>query len=351
MAFVYPTNFVISEIMPNLMARGMAGRVAFDFCPTVDVNAGTVRWQQDDDYYGLMAMRGVDGAPAYVQRVGHKVYNYEPGIYGEFTDINEQELLTRAGSAPIDNTPIDVADLVLRADLLLINRQFDRMEKCIWDVVLTGTLTVKLAGVNGTQRAYSDAYTTQTFTSTIPWTSHSTATVIADMQAMQQLAVGYSVSFGPDATLYMNRPHLNDLLNNTNANDLGGRRMASGATLNNLGDVNKYFVEQDLPKVAAYDGGYRSAIATTGSTSFIKFIANNKSVLIGKRLDGGKVMQFQQTRQANNPNFAPGPCRYVIDRTQGINGEKRTPANIEIVRLLNGGPAIYYPSAIVSGTN
>jgi hypothetical protein len=72
--FNYPTNYELSQIEPDLTARAAAGRVGLDIMPVRNVNAGEVRWSQQDNFYGLQALRGLDGAPTRVQRVGTKTY-------------------------------------------------------------------------------------------------------------------------------------------------------------------------------------------------------------------------------------------------------------------------------------
>jgi hypothetical protein len=48
------------------------------------------------------------------------------------------------------------------------------------------------------------------------------------------------------------------------------------------------------------------------------------------------------TRNVNNANSAPGPYTKVIDR-----GELQVPRTIEVHDGHNGGPAIFYPSAVI----
>jgi hypothetical protein len=84
MSFLYPTNREIQTIGPAKVARLAENRVGFEIMPMRNVNAGTVEWVQADNYFGLQQLRGLDGAPPHVKRVGEKTYVYEPGVYGEF---------------------------------------------------------------------------------------------------------------------------------------------------------------------------------------------------------------------------------------------------------------------------
>ena len=346
MPFIYPNNFKMTQIMPDLMARGREGRVGLDILPPTDSNFAEVRWIQKDNYYGLQQFRGLGGEPVHVLRVGLKTYTYEPGVFGEYIDINEIELVKRAGSAPIDTTPINVDDLVVEADEQLIGREYDRMEASIWSILTTGTLSLSKPGPNNSTIAYTDTYAIQNFTATVPWGTVATATPIQNFQAVQQLQLGRSVDFGAGATSYANNATLNKLLNNQNNADFNGRRTQFGATVNNLKDVASYWQAQNLPKLVGYDDGYFATIGQSGASQFTKFIPDNTVVVVGKRPAGALVGEYQLTRNASN-GLNPGSYRYLLDRINGVNGEKRTPANIEVHRGHNGGPVIYYPSAIV----
>lgn len=351
MPFLYPPSYEISRIMPQLEAQGRAGRIWLDFLPQKNVNAGTVRWEQKDNMFGLQAMRGLDGAPTRVQRQGSKVFNYEPGIFGEFQTITETELTIRAGAvSDLANTPIPVGDLVMEAQMLLVEREFDRMEWSVSRLLTTGTLAIRLDGPDGLQAAvYNDTYSVQTYTATIPWATFATATPILNFQAVQQLGVGYSTDLGAGAVAVMNSVTANRMLNNANAADFGGRRNQYGATYNDLTNYNQFLIAQNLPRIQVDDRGYYPILGQTGGVSggFIKFIADGVVAVIGKRPGGAPIGNYQMTRNMNNPNGTPGPYQYVIDRANGINAEKRTPPNIEIHRGHNGGPCLYFPSSVV----
>lgn len=350
MPFIYPTSFSFSEIQPDLMARGREGRIGLDIMPPVNDDAAKVRWAQKDNFFGLQALRGLDGAPTRVQRVGQKIYEYEPGVFGEYLDVTETELTIRSQNINVATQPVDVGDLVLDLDNQLIGRELDRMESSVWTLLTTGTINIIIDGPDGTQIGYSDTYTFQTFTALNKWGSLSTATPIANFQSVQQLgeAAGHSVDFGAAATTYMNTKTANLLLNNQNASDFGGRRSQYGATLNNLPALNSYWQGQNLPKIVTYDKGY---IPRQGG-KFKKFIPDNVFVTIGQRPNNVRIGEYKMTRNASN-GFRPGSYRYVIDRASGGgsgNAEKRTPANIEVHRGHNGGPVIYYPTAVIVGS-
>lgn len=349
MPFIYPTSFELREIEQDFVQQGQAGRVGMEIMSVRETNVAKVRWTQQDNYFGLQQLRGLDGRPLHVNRIGRSTYEYEPGVFGEFVDVTETELTNRAGSAPIDTTPIDVSDLVLDAKRQLMGREDDRVESSIWTLLTTGTISITLDGPNGTQVAYSDTYTIQTYTPTIPWATYATATPTRDFMYVQQLgyAAGHSVDFGSAATAYMNSTTANRLLLNANSSDFYGRRYQGGSTLNSVPDFNRFLAGQNLPQIKIYDNGYMQRQSTTLSlAAFKKYIPDGKVVVVGKRPTGSKIGEYLKTRNASN-GFKPGSYEYVLDRANGVNAEKRTPANIEIHRGHNGGPVMYFPSAVV----
>jgi hypothetical protein len=129
MPYTYPTAYEISVIEPELVARGMAGRLGMQLMPVRNVNAPRVRWRQRDNYTGLQHFRGLDGQPTLVQRVGETEFEYTPGVFGEFGDVTETELTERAGSVDTRTVNIDVSDLVAEQDEMMISRELDRIER------------------------------------------------------------------------------------------------------------------------------------------------------------------------------------------------------------------------------
>src|SRR5438046_2228521 len=93
--FVYPTSSELITVAQDKTPRLTKDRPIFDIFPIRSVDSHLLRWEQKDNYLGLQQIRGLNGDPARVSRVGGKVYQMEPGVYGEFLRIDEQELTTR----------------------------------------------------------------------------------------------------------------------------------------------------------------------------------------------------------------------------------------------------------------
>lgn len=350
MPFIYPTAFELRTIQSDYIASDRANRLGLQILPVQNVAAPKVRWNQQDTYAGLQHLRGLDGRPTRVNRVGWNTYEYEPGYFGEYIDITETELNNRAPQGvDLATTNIDVSDIINEADRQLIQREDDRIESTIWTLLTTGTISITLDGPDGTQIGFQDTYTFQSYTAPITWATSATATPLRDFQAIQQLgpAAGKSANFGTGAKAYANTVTLNRLLNNANASDFSGRRTSFGATLNNLGNFNSYLASQGLPELTAYDGGYWTKRPADVGAAFKKFIPDGTVVVVGQRPGNVPVGNYLMTRNVVN-GFRPGSYRKLIDRVNGRNAEERVPPNIEIHRGHNGGVAIYYPSSVIT---
>jgi hypothetical protein len=263
----------------------------------------------------------------------------EPGVYGEFETIDEMELTSRRQVGSF-GTPVDISDLVMQIQDKLLLRRLDRIELLIWTLLTTGTFAV--SGEGG-RVVYTDSYPMQTFSAATGWATSPTATPLADFRQVQLKHRGHSVDFGSSAQVFMNRKTWNNLISNTNPDDLYGRRQAGLGLINNLQDVNRLFGGDDLPQIAVYDEGYLSD-GSDGNTkgAFVPFIADNIAVVVGKRPAGQTVGEYRMTRNANNPDLGPGAYMRVIDR-----GEHHVPRSIEVHDGHNGGPVVFYPAAVV----
>lgn len=348
--FTYPSAFEMYQINADLIERGAAGRIGLQLFPEKNTNTFEVRWFQKDNAYGLMAMRGVDGRPSAVQRLGTNEFFHKPGVYGEYTTITEGELLQRATEMNV-NQRMDITALTTDSQRLLAQRQEDRKEANVWNLLSTGSLNINMNGPNGPV-VYSVTYPIQTYIAPISWSSLSTATPIANLQTVQQLQVGHGASFQSGAKMYMNQQTANLLINNSNASDFGGRRDMFGATLNSAEQFSDYFQAQNLPEIVVYDQGYQnqplSGPETNPSIQFTKFIPYRTVIVVGVRPNNEPLGHIQQCPSMNNPNAAAGPYAYVKNFGVGINAPMETPARLEIHAGWNGGIALEFPSAFVA---
>lgn len=346
--YVYPSAFEQYEIAQDLVDRSLAGRLGLKLFPVRNQNTFEVRWWQKDNSYGRMHFRGVDGKAGPVQRLGANQFMSKPGVFGDQTTVTEGEILERAPYLT-QSRVLDMTEYVMDANALLAQRMANRDEDNIWQICLTGTLNIPLVGPTGTT-FWTATYPVATFAATIPLSTYATATPILNLQTIQQKGVGHSSAFGPDATVYINQITANNMINNTNASDLDGRRDMYGATLNNLPAISNYFKNQGLPGVEIYDEGYQNQPVagpiTNVAQQFTKYISNGVGTCIGKRPNGEPVGHNIRAICANNIDNAPGIYSFINNYGLGINAPKEVPARLEINMGYNGMPVVEYPSAV-----
>src|SRR5579872_927778 len=123
-------------------------------------------------------------------------------------------------------------------------------------------------------------------------------------------------------------------MGNQNAADLFGRRGMYGATFNSLRDDNAIFLENALPQIEVYEGGYLN-----DQDVFTLFIPDNKGVLVGMRPGNAPVGAYRRTYNAQSN----GPGSYM----KIVEDEDEVPTRVVIHRGHSGGPVIYYPNAVV----
>lgn len=338
-AYTFPTQQELKEIEQVKLPVLTMDDPVFDEFPITEVNSWRLRWEQLDNYQGLQNVRGLDGQPGRVKLVGSSAFDYEPGVYGDFTPIGEK-MLSEARELGQYDKPASLDTFVGRAQTMLLTRRIDRIRYIIWTLLTSGTFAI--ARDDGTI-LHTDVFPLKTYSAAVSWGTFATATPYADLRGMVLKQRGQSVDFGAGGKLYMNQVSVNNLLANTNANDLFGRKASSGATLNSLTDINTIGAAQSLPTIIPYDWGYLSD-GTDGNSAgtFVPFIPNGVAVLVGKRTNGAPLGEYRMSRNANNANMEAGAYTRVID-----HGEREIPRKIDVHDGHNGGPVIYFPGAVV----
>jgi Phage major capsid protein E len=334
--YIYPTALELRTVEQVLLPSLIEDDPIFDIFPIVEVDDNRVRWRQKDNFTGLQQIRGLNGAPRRVKRIGISEYDMKPGVYGEFQELEEDEFVERSAFDSWDE-PIDISENVGDAQELLLQRRIDRIRYIIWTLLCYGIFSV--ANAMGTIM-HTDQFPLKTLTASTPWSTLATATPLNDIRTAQQLSVGQSVDFGSAATIWMNQVTANQLLNNQNANDFFGKRMNFGQTVNELGDINKILVGNNLPQILVYDRFY---IDDNGNAQ--KFIPTGQAVLIGQRTNKANLGEYRMTRNFVNDRNAPGAYTRVID-TRAFE----VPGKFVVHDGHNGGPVLWYPGAICAMT-
>jgi hypothetical protein len=334
MAFSFPTSYELMEIERQIMPRLQDGREIFTIFPTNTVDAPYLRWVQRDNFRGLQQLRGLNGMPPRVTRLGAKEFLYRPGVYGEYIPLDEEELTERRDwmvrGAP--GTPISLDDLVAEVQLQLLIRRIDRIEQIVWTLLVTGTFAV--SSPNGAI-LHTDTFAFQGGAAIVPWATFATAQPLNDFRNAQLAARGKGVVFDANSQAWMNQKTFNNLINNQNQNDLAGRRVGGFGTINNMEQVNTLLAGDNLPQIRIYEQGYRDE-----NDTFQLFIPDNVVVIVGRRPGNQRIGEYRFTRNASNRDMAAGPYTRVIDNADGD-----PPRELRVHDGHNGGPVVFFPSA------
>jgi hypothetical protein len=337
--YQYPSTAELISINAEKIQLLERQRPTFQFFPVVESDAWRLEWEQRDNWRGLQQLRGLNGQPSYVKMVGRKRFSAEPGVFGEFMTLDEKQLTIRANPEN-PGQPVRITDLVTERQDYLNNREMDLIEYIHWALLLTGTYVI--SGPTGA--IFTDQFPIQTVTFS-DWTDHANATPLKDLASLALgVTRGTSTVFDSGAVALMNLKTVQDMLFNTNPNDLGGMRVAmlglfrAGTPLN-LADVNDIFRQQNVPIVQSYDETY-----ITEAGVITKWIPDNVASIVGRRTNGDPVGEYRMVRNMVNGG-APGRYEEVLDYTQGP--ARKIPPSIEVHRGHNGGPVLFYPSAIV----
>lgn len=332
MAFTYPNAVELMEIERDLMPRLQADREVFQIFPTVTVDTPYLRWTQRDNFRGLQQLRGLNGMPPRVTRLGAKEFLYRPGVYGEFIPVDEEELTERRDFGTATGAPMSLDDIVTDIQLQLLIRRLDRIEQILWTLLTTGTFAV--SAPNGAV-LHTDTFNFQGGTSVYPWSNFAQSTPINDLRVAQLAARGHSVVFDATAQAWMNQKTFNNMANNSNNQDLYGRRTGGFGTVNNLQQINAILTGDNLPALRVYEGGYFDE-----SQTWNLYIPDNLVVIVGVRPGGQRLGEYRFTRNASNRDMAAGPYTRVVDNADGD-----PPREVRVHDGHNGGPVAYYPSA------
>lgn len=334
--YVYPTSAQLTATDPVHVANMAFDDPIFRQFPITPSNAAELFWDQRDDYKGLMQFRGYDGEPKLVQRVGGKRYRATPGVFGEKTLVNEEEMTRRAAYGTWASV-VNVTDLVEESRMQLLHRQINRMSWTLWTLAAQGeyVITDESGGI-----VDFGGYSPQIYSASVAWSNHGSATPMADLRAIKLLGRGKGTQFNSNAVAMMNQGTANHLFANTNANDLAGKRTTGLQSVTGLVQTNQIFRDEDLPQLVVHDGGYIDDAGT-----FQTFIPDDIVVVFGVRPNGARLGEYRYTINRVNPSGLAQP--YARTVAVGMADNEAPPPRIEVHRGFNGGPVVYFPGSIV----
>lgn len=335
--YAYPTSTQLQGIEQDLIPLMTEDDPVFfkELFPMEDADTEKLEWEQYDNFFGEQQARGYNGAPSPVARTGLNRFSVQPGVYGEYVPIDEQEISTRGAEAKFTGV-IDLTKVVMMEQRKLLQRRLDRIRRIGWALLTTGQFVVSAPGGGYEHR---DRYIFDTIVATPGFSNSATSTPFTYLLDLPLQTRGTSSTFDQQAKIYCNKVTINRILVNTNAADLGGRfRINGGDTVNDIKNLNAVLAARGCPQLVEYDLGSSTTANTRGT--FGPFIPNGIGVLIGRRPANSPIGSYRMTQNANN-DLQPGPYSLVID-----NAGREIPRRIEIHDGHNGGPVIFFPSAV-----
>jgi hypothetical protein len=336
--YSFPPTEELTEIESDKVEALNVDDPFMEYMPDDESEDWLLRWTVDDYAGGLQQLRGLDVAGPHVERVGASDYYAEPGVYGEHMSVREEELTIRGAKFYPGGGEgrINIDDLVFGLQDQLLDRRV-RLQRYLRTILLTtGTFAVADKKGAGGYR-HTDTYAVQTYDAST-WATRNTAIPLGDFRAVKLLGRGKKADFGARALAVMNQTTFNDMVGNTNVNDLGGQK-AGYSPIISVQQANDILIAADLPRIRIWEDGYYDA------SGFHLYVGNGKvSVLSGRVAGSGPIGFYRMVYQA--VTGMPGPYHFVKDHSRSEeNGD--VPPKIEVHDGHNGGPVIVRPSQVV----
>lgn len=358
-------NLIVESaaIMPALLWDDVIGGndpLLSQFAPGY-VDSDKVQYHQYESPYGLTSLRGLGGAPPVRRMPGYRVYELDPGYFGDETQVNEAEITKGVQPGTLAD-PLDVKDWLGKLMLDFHCMISSRFRVTLADMLADGT--VRITDSQGNVFQYTiPGY--RTFTPGTAWVSSAaTATPITDLLTQKAvLQKGTSTKFGAESTLQMNSATLaNYFKTNQVQNVYRAKFGASIIGLDGTADlqgVNQIHQGFDLPKIEVYDYGYFPTLADAKARTYANWVyavPTNTVLWLGKRPGGQKLGQFQLTRHAGKVGMSDGnkyPSVSVQNEGGGLKGieqglfvradyRPRMPNGYDIQVGFNGCPVLWY---------
>ena len=329
----------IKKLFAVKTLRAESARLGLKMFPTEKVDAELVLYERERVIRGIQAARGIGGPTSSVSLPPMDQFSVSPGYYGEHMRWGEEELLKRRVIGDWFESE-GGKEFQAAGSSYLNERYLNRREKNNFDLLLTGGFQAmdKFGNIK-----YQAMYEIQQLSLTVPVTTYATAAPLAELRALVvQAQFGRSVDFR-NGELWMNANTLNEILKNQNPNDLKGVRLNNGDTINSWKDkesgLQRILLANDLPPIMVYDENYYP----DGTGSAIRFIADGRAILLGKRTDGQALGKYMLTRAVQN-NEKPGEW-FVVEDNRAM-----TRPYLQIAGGHNGCPVLEYPEAVAAIT-
>lgn len=304
---VLSNNLIVESaaLLPALLHNEIVGGddpLMAAFAPGY-VDADKVQYHQYESPYGLTSLRGLGGAPPVRQLPGYRVYELDPGYFGDETQVKEAEITSGVQPGTLAD-PLNVEDWLAKLMLDFAVMMVSRFRVTTADLLADGTVTITDAYGNVFQYTIPGY---RTYTPSTGWgASPGTATPITDL--LRQKAVlqkGTSTKFGKGSKLLMNSNSVAEFfITNQVQSTYRGKYGSSIIGLDGAADlagVNEILQGFDLPAIVPYDHGYFPTLADAKNRTYANFtyaIPTRTVLWLGERPKQQRIGQFQLTRHA-----------------------------------------------------
>lgn len=329
-----------------------------------------VKWDQYQDPYGLIPLRGVDGAPNLVRMPGLRTNEAAPGFYGLVTELRESELLFERQPNTVSD-PLDIPDrlgkLVLDASTMVVSR----FRQTAADLLVSGEFTNTNASGEITHSYAVENYQTFSPANDGPtgpgWAADpANADPIGDLIYWQtsKLNKGTSADFGRASQILCNPTVVNDIWKCDSVRNAFKSKFGSSILRGEMpsldGDqgLNTLLMGMGLPPLVVYNKGYYETLedaASGDSEDFTYAIADKSLIWIGVRPKGQQIGSWTLTRNAglttpnNNYDAVDIANEQKAEIAKGIyvnsHFHNRMPHRYEIEMGFNACPILYYRRA------
>jgi hypothetical protein len=296
-------NFAIDEYNRDRILDWSESDALMKLMPVTYKDTSLVIWEQRDNNFGLMPLRGLNGAPEVTTFPDAKRFGVEPGYFGAKIILDEKQL-TKLREIGTPNETVDADKLIAEVNLQMLSQAFDRLRQMTADLCTTGKVRVQSAS------GAIYYYEMNGFNSVVPvtdWSNPSLGKPISDLRtARVNLELGTSARYGPDSTLLANPVTINHMLQTDEVKAV--IRGQYGSTEKGLEGLNRILAGYNLPQIEEYSENYfASQTASQTRTSATRFLADRKLIWVATRKDGAPAGQFTMTRNTRrNPPMGLG---------------------------------------------
>lgn len=361
-------NYDIELILPDLMWDEMTEEgpdELLEALPLVHEKEDLLIYEQHENGYGLLSLRGLGGQPDVTTAPGIRRYAVAPGYYGERCELPETEM-TKSRDPGSPNLPAKPEERIAIMTQYQAAKSVNRIRQVIADFLRTGKFTNKSASGRVVHTDQIENYTTIAIaTTSLPktggttgpaWSDAANAKPLTDLMAIKlELEFGTSSEFGPNSKLLCNPDVIVDLFKTSQVQDTYRDRF--GATMNSPQQLDELLVGFGLPKLVPYKKGYFPTLDNAiKRESFTRILPSRSMIWLGSRPKGQKLGKFVLSRNMGvDPPAGTGQSPYRVasaDKYAWAEGihvlleyYAKMPFRWELDVCMNGGPVVHFGSA------